>query len=93
MQAGVDAAQGVHRGVFRAVDLALGQQLGLHQGVVGFQCAGHQRRRRRLPGQWRDRAGSEGQVARRASDQHEQEAEEFLHLDLPCGEVGRSVTR
>ena len=79
MQAGIDPALGVHGSVFRAVDLPLGQQFGLHQAVVGLQHAGHQRCRLRLPGQRVDGAGGDGEVAGSTGNGNGQQTKEFLH--------------
>lgn len=92
-ETGIDAALAVHGGVLRAVQLALAKQLGLHQGVVGFEDPGHLRSGRSIPGERVDRAGLQGQVKSRASQQEDDYSAELLHAVPLFGlsDKGRSM--
>ncbi|MCY1356494.1 hypothetical protein D9M69_429490 [compost metagenome] len=87
VQPGVEAALAVDGGVFRSVYLALGDQLGLHQGVVGLQYAGHRWGLGRVPGQRVDGGGRDSKVDRHGGDQQGEHAQQLLHL-LVSVEVG-----
>ena len=92
MQAGVYPTLAIDGGVFRAMHLAAGQQLGLHQGVVGLQHAGHRRSRRGVPGQRIDRAGGHGQVTGRCGQEHDDQGKQFLqHCCSSVSEVVRGT--
>ncbi|MNG00781.1 hypothetical protein D3C84_837300 [compost metagenome] len=75
MQAGIEAALGVDGRVLGAMHLAEGDQLGLHQGVVGLQYAGHARRLGRGPGLRVDGGRGDGEVDRQGSDQQGEQAQ------------------